>query len=422
MPTTTPRPRAVLFALILTLAIARLAPGLAATAPDIETTTTNVPQTADPLKITADYPGGNIIYDKIEENTVFLHQDLRDTAGWWFYWNFQAENAAGRTLTFQFTDGNPIGVLGPAVSTDHGQNWHWLGPKSVSGPAFRYSFSQNEQKVRFSFAIPYQLADFGRFAATHTPADHFRLFTLCESPKGRPVPAARIGKLTGDPKHRILFTARHHACESLASYALEGVIDTVLSDTDHGRWFRDKVEILAIPFVDLDGVEDGDQGKNRKPRDHNRDYLGDSIYPEVRAIRDLVPNWSDGKLRAAIDLHCPWIRGEYNEVIYMVGSANPEIWKQQCVLGEILEKVQTGPLTYRASDNLPFGKAWNTGANYASGKSCSRWAGELPGIALSTGLEIPYANANNKTVTAETARAFGRDLALALYHYLKEKM
>jgi hypothetical protein len=73
---------------------------------------------------------------------------------------------------------------------------------------------------------------------------------------------------------------------------------------------------------------------------------------------------------------------------------------------------------YRASDNLPFGKGWNTQANYGSGKSCSRWAGELAGVRLSTCIEIPYARANGKTVTENTARQFGRDLAHAIYRYL----
>jgi hypothetical protein len=103
----------------------------------------------------------------------------------------------------------------------------------------------------------------------------------------------------------------------------------------------------------------------------------------------------------------------------MVGNARENMWKQQCVFGGILEAVQTGPLVYRASDNLPFGTAWNTAENYGTGKSCSRWASELDGIQLATSFEIPYANASGKAVTAETARAFGCDLVRALRHFLR---
>ena len=49
---------------------------------------------------------------------------------------------------------------------------------------------------------------------------------------------------------------------------------------------RIRIEAL-VPFVDKDGVEEGDQGKNRAPRDHNRDYAGASMYPETGALREL---------------------------------------------------------------------------------------------------------------------------------------
>ena len=341
---------------------------------------------------------------------------MRDTQGWWFYWNFHVSNAAGRTLAFKFTDGNPIGVLGPAVSADHGENWSWLGADSVRGSSFGYAFERDQNDVRFCFAIPYEQ----RFRYEEGNSSHVRTVELCKSRKGRPVPIWRLGKLDAEPAHRILITARHHACESVANYVLDGIIETVGADTEAGKWFCENVEIMAVPFVDLDGVADGDQGKNRKPHDHNRDYRGESIYPSVRAIRELVGEWSDGKLIAAFDLHCPWIRGDYNEVIYMVGSSDPAIWRQQSVFGGIVEKVQRGTLVYRVSDNLPFGQAWNTGGNYAAGKSFSRWAAELEGVKLSTGIEIPYARANGKAVTAETAREFGCDLAVAIYEYLRD--
>jgi len=206
----------------------------------------------------------------------------------------------------------------------------------------------------------------------------------------------------------------------MANYALEGIIEAVLADTDDGRWFRDRVELLAIPFVDKDGVEDGDQGKNRKPRDHGRDYEGDSIYPSVEAIRELVPKWSEGRLRFAFDIHCPWIRGHYNEFVYFVGQAAEENWRQLAEFSKALESVVTGPLPYRASNNLPFGEAWNTAKNYRGGKSGARWTAVLPGVRLGTSIEIPYANAGGKPVTADSARAFGHDLARALRRFLDE--
>jgi hypothetical protein len=378
---------------------------------------------APALRIDADYPGGNVVLDRVEGDHVFLHQDLRDTKGWWFYWGFRVRDAGARRLTFHFTNENVIGVRGPAVSRDAGATWEWLGTDTVratsEGVRFSFPFRVEDGEVRFCFAVPYQEADLDQWLARLGDSGHLRRETLCKTRCGRTNRFLRVGCLDAKPRHRVLLTCRNHACESLASYTMWGLLETVLGEDATGEGLRRDVEFLVVPFVDLDGVERGDQGKNRKPRDHNRDYGGVSLYPSVRALREYVPAWSDGRLAVAIDLHCPYIRGRHNEAIYLVGSDVPAVWTQQCAFAEGLESCRKGPLLYSASDNIPFGKAWNTGANFRQGTSCSRWAQGLPGVKMATTIEIPYANAGGRAVTAETARAFGADLARALASYLR---
>lgn len=362
-------------------------------------------------EVDAAFPGGNIVVDRAAGDDVFLHQDVRDTEGDWFYWYFRVRGAAGRTLRFRFTKGNVIGVLGPAVSLDDGETWSWLGKAAVEGASFRYTFGPEAKEVRFCVSIPYLEKDLTRFLGGHPG---IKVETLCESKKGR-----KIERLhAGSGRTRVLLTARHHACEMIASYSLEGILEIVDSDTPDGRWFRENAEVLAVPFVDKDGVEDGDQGKNRRPRDHNRDYDGESVHPATRALREFVPKWSDGKLRFALDMHCPTLRGEHNETVYFVGSQDAVQWARIGRLSEHLEAL--GPLAYRAKDNLPFGTAWNTEKNFAKGMSFARWAATLPGIHAASTIEISYANANGKEVNAESARALGRDLARAIRRFLED--
>ena len=102
------------------------------------------------IRVDAHLPGGNIIVDSIEGDTIRVHQDLRDTEGDWFYWSFRVRGAAGRTLDVQFTKTNVIGVRGPAVSTDGGRSWRWLGAEAVKGPRFVYSVPLGVDEVRFS--------------------------------------------------------------------------------------------------------------------------------------------------------------------------------------------------------------------------------------------------------------------------------
>jgi hypothetical protein len=370
-------------------------------------------------RIDADFPGGNIIVDMVKGDDVSLHQDLRDTAGDWFYWHFRARGVQGRTLTFRFTKGNPIGVRGPAVSTDGGKSWQWLGAQAVRGASFQYAFPKDAKEVRFCFAFPYLQQNLRDFLARHAKSPHLKVESLCKTKKGRNVEVLFLGRLDGKCAHRVALTCRHHSCEMMASYVLEGIIDEVLAGSEDGQWLRDHVEFFIVPLVDLDGVEDGDQGKNRKPRDPNRDYDGNSLYPAVKAIRERLPAWSGGKLRFALDLHCPAIRGGTNEVIYFVGGPDDKIWKEVVHFSKTLESVQTGPLVFGSKNNMPFGQGWNTKANYTTGKAFAHWAAELPGIRAATTIEVPYANADGKPVTDHSARNLGHDLARGLRKYLQ---
>jgi hypothetical protein len=370
------------------------------------------------IEVDAGFPGGNIIVEKIEGDTVFLRQDLRDTEGWWFYWYFRVRASAGRRLNFCFTNGNVIGVRGPAFSTDCGLTWAWLGSKSAGDASFSYRFPEGAGEVRFSFGMPYLEDSFRRSLLGLKGAENLHAGMLCKSRKGRVVESLKLGNPHAG--HKVLLTCRHHCCEMMASYALEGMLGFLLHALAKDEWLRENVEVLCIPFVDKDGVEDGDQGKSRRPHDHNRDYSG-GIYPEVKSLMDCVPHWACGHALTALDLHCPWIRGPREECIYFVGLPNGRIWEEVSALSALLEEMQSGPLPFKSEDNLPFGKEWNTDQNFSQGSSFSEWASNLPGIRLASAIEIPYANIRGSEVTPESARLFGGDLAAALCRYLKER-
>jgi hypothetical protein len=379
------------------------------------------PAAAGGPEIDCDFPGGNIVLDRIDGDAVYLHQDPRDTAGFWFYWYFRVRGAAGRTLRFRFTDRNVIGVRGPAVSTDGGRSWSWLGTESVQGASFAYAFPADVGEVRFCLAFPYFESNLDEFLRRHEGNPSLVVEHHATSLKGRAVRRLRLGRLDGEPEHRVLLACRHHCCEMMASWALEGIMEAVLSDAPDGVWFRRHIELAVVPFMDADGVADGDQGKNRKPHDHNRDYLGESIYPEVAALREFVPRWSQGKLRIALDMHCPYLSGRSpsqagNEDIYFVAGRDADKWAELEKFSAILEETRQGPLPYRRKQNLPHGQMWNT---LAEPRSFSRWAALQPGVTLAAGMEIPYATATEVDVTDQSARALGRDLARAMRVYLE---
>lgn len=244
------------------------------------------------IEIDSSFPGGNIVVEGIDGNEVRVHQDLRDTASDWFYWCFRVRGAEGRTLRFTFTRSRALGVRGPAVSRDEGVTWRWLGSEAVNNGTFSYAFPEDKAWVRFSFAMPYQESHWRRFMKGLSNNVAVSTRTLCTTAKGRAVEYALLGCRNPEPRHRVAVTCRHHCCEMMASYVLEGLLQWVLTGNEaEAQWFREEVAMMVVPFVDKDGVEDGDQGKNRRPRDHARDYEGTSLYAATAAIRGLLPEW-----------------------------------------------------------------------------------------------------------------------------------
>ncbi|MGI6418496.1 MAG: LamG-like jellyroll fold domain-containing protein [Thermoguttaceae bacterium] len=582
------------------------------------------------IKVDADFPGGNIVVESIQGDTVLLRQDPRDTQGFWFYWYFRVRGAAGRTLNFTFTGGDVLGVRGPAASMDGGRTWKWLETESmadknvgvwhhiamtwdgdrmtayldgkaageaavkmapaagpmfigkrghgvtsffnglidevliynrplsseeiqgamagrnaekpalhlpfdegqgnaaedrsdnrnhgalrggakwvdgklgkalefngtdsfveiandealnsvdgltvsawvkpykrveyggivdkweqdggrafkgyliqssltssistligagdayksvkIDGPMFRYAFPGDADDVRFSFAMPYVERNLREFLDGYKDNPNLQVGLLCKSKKGRDVEVLRLGALRAEPKYRALFTCRHHACEMMASYVLEGIMAEVLADTQVGRWLRENVEFLVVPFADKDGVEDGDQGKNRIPHDHNEDYYGESIYPETAAVREHAVKWLGNCPCFGFDLHCPAIRGGAHEHIMSPSrTRDPENWRFLKPFLEILEQTRTGPLEFKLAVSEQF-ISWDGKLPDPKTlpRSACRWMRTLPNMQGALVFEIPYANASGKEVNQETARIWGRDFAVAFHRYLVE--
>ncbi len=370
-------------------------------------------------------PAGNVVVEKIDGDVVHVKPDLRDTKGDWFYWAFRVRGAAGRTLTFRFGGaygGNVVGTRGPVVSRDKGRTWAYPLDGASRQNGFVYAFPKDADEVWFYECHPYHQSDWEAFLARHAAArgTFFETGVLCKSKKGRDVENARFGRLK-NPKYTMLLTARHHASESVASYALEGFLDAVLASDELGAWLRANVEVLVVPFMDKDGCVDGDQGKNRKPHDHNRDYT-EFLHPETKATVAWIKERTDDKLDVWIDLHCPWIRGDYNEFVYspLKRDVNGRNAAAERTFDALLEKLQCGSLNYKASDDLPYGKSWNTGGNFEKGWSSINWAiNRLPEIRLGHTFEIPFATANGAVVTPDKVRDFGRGLAGTLRAFLE---
>lgn len=348
------------------------------------------------MKIHQNFIGGNISVKEIAGDTVMLENELRDTTQDWFYWAFCTEGAEGREITFEMQN-NRLGYWGPAVSYDL-KSWHWLN--SANKNSFTYKFGENESNVYFAHHMLYHPSRFISFAEKNG----LPLSELCSSKKGRSVPCLKFG----EGEKSIILTARHHSCESTGSYVLEGVLSEIAND------LASSFRLLCVPFVDFDGVVDGDQGKSRSPHDHNRDYTSDepSIYPEVTAIRTYADQYG---CNFGFDFHSPWHKGGENDTVFMVynSAKEKEVFDRFAFLLE--SEITDGSMSFTRENYHPACTGWNQPS-----PSFGFTMGSRPECTVAFTLESAYFGTEENKVSAERLVELGKSFGRAIIKFANE--
>lgn len=369
--------------------------------------------------VRSDFPGGNGRLENVDENSRILtvrKEPKGSGNGRHYYFYFEVAGLEGK-WTVRIVDAPTLTRMGPAVSTDRGETWRFLFDKPVPSPGideFEYDFSSAGLPVRFCVSIPYGERDWQTFTARHAQNPLVRTGELCKDRSGRTIERFDVATENVRPNWTFLFTARHHASEVSASAVLEGLLEESLADTPEGRWIRANGQVIAIPFMDKDGVVAGDQGKRRLPHDHNRDYAQE-LYPSVRALKRLAAT-APGRLYH-VDLHAPSLRGKEHDHFYAIcpeGAVYDARWR---AYSRELEKSTKGAgLVYDPQWNIPFGHFWNNAALFEGDGTTlqsNRCLSRLPNCFLSFCMEYGYGLCGG-IYSRETARELGRNTLKAI--------
>ncbi|SFS12896.1 hypothetical protein SAMN05216559_4153 [Halomicrobium zhouii] len=366
------------------------------------------------LRVLLGYPGANATDLTVDGDTVNLAPDLRDAGDdWLFYWNVSIESDENRIVTVSFPE-KVVGPWGPAVSQDCAQ-WSWLGADAtVDRTAFRYEFGPGERTF-FAFSLPYVRQDFERFWSAVDSQGQIERSTLTTTERGRTVPVLRIGD-PGSDTHAVI-TCRHHACESPASLVLEGILSK-LADRPPKSWCAH-----VVPFVDLDGVQRGDQGKQRLPHDHNRDYAEsngvtdeiDPLYSTTSAIKRYVRSLG-GTIPLGLDLHSPFKWGSPHDRVFFAGApagATDADRRFARVLDDESDD-RANSLCFRVAGGFaePGGRGGGT-----------TFTGFLDrqGATVSRALEVPYFGTQENQTTPERCWGLGSAVGQAVERFIDDE-
>jgi hypothetical protein len=362
------------------------------------------------MNIRKDYPGGNIKVISVDGNVVKLAQELRDTAPWWFYWNFCVENPPREEITFEFMNRDVVGFCGPAVSFD-GEIWTRIGESCFRGHnSFVYQFDGTAKRVYFCFSFPYLMKDFDRFYSRHCRLPSLRRLELTKSKKGTPIPLLTFGN--GKAGKDIVFACRTHACESTASYLLEGLLDYLFLHAESPIF--ENFRFHVIPLVDVDGVENGDQGKFRAPLDHDSDYCDTPIHNSTKAIMKYVRELN---LIVGIDFHSPGMWGPGSDYPFFAKDISPftgEIAKLAAILHHITKsRPGNDKIIFEVGNDLEPNQGWNK-ANQANLGNffCKQNA------KIACTFEFPYFGPKGMVFNQANMRLLGEDFAKSLGKYL----
>lgn len=367
----------------------------------------------------SDFPGGNVRILKFDEpsGTVELECDYRDSMTDWFWTNFRVRGAAGRHLDFRFRPDRPtkrprVSRLGMAFSLDEGRTWRWTNPDgNADAFGFSFDFPPDGKSVRFATSFPYVRRDLDAFCAAH-PA--IRRSTLTQSRKGRDVPLLTVG--SDNARIAFIFTARHHASEVPANWVMEGMAEAAAADTVEGRWIRENARCLFVPFMDTDGCEDGDPGKNRKPHDHNRDYEAE-LYPEVRAFKALVRDEAARRKLVYFDMHAPQVRGSEkkprHDNAFTMGPPPPMDARWNDYRRRLVEATKGNALKFLGEWDEPWMTDFNVPAKLPGEQKSTSWVLTQTNVEWATTFEFGYGLCGGVS-SPEGLRELGRAMMNAL--------
>ncbi len=352
------------------------------------------------MKITKSFAGGNIQVVSIEKQDVFVEREIRNDTGY-FYWAFCIEGAAGTTLRFIFPGHTRVGRFGAAVSHDL-KSWFWSQTKEIvnGGDAFTYTFSENENRVYFAHNMIYSENMMRDFAA----GNNISVETFTQSNKGRNVPFFTLG----EGERCVVVTSRHHACESTGTYVLQGFAQGCVEKRPSG------IKFIFVPFVDYDGVTDGDAGKGRLPYDHNRDYGQAPIYNETKKLREIADSKN---VIMSFDFHSPHHDSGINEYPYLMKFDVNDNEVYNTISNTFRKACQedASSMTYTGEQDIEYGNMWNKPdtpnmKNYFMKRSVS-------GVSIT--METPYFGLCDNMFTQEKAINMGKHLYDAVYEIIR---
>ena len=307
---------------------------------------------------------------------------------------------------------NPDNMLGghrpqymrPVVRWGDGDDWQRLGEGAIQElPDGRRSVSwlidAPQTTLDVAYCYPYGRPEVK--ALIGETDGYWQLDTIGVSQKARPLwrLSNDYGREGGE-RPGLYLLARQHSGETPGSWVLDGFLRYIASLGENAPL------VWAVPLTHIDGVEDGDYGKDGFPYDLNRAWGRPPMRHEVLVYQKDIGRWAARCRPAlAIDLHGPGACETSGIYCYLADPAEHARFHQEALTWTTAIK-QSLTCTYAA-------ETFERVANYPSRWETPRSTGYCwaqHGV-CGLGIETPYAMVGDLVLTRERYREVGARIA-----------
>ena len=293
----------------------------------------------------------------------------------------------------------------PVMRPAHG-DWERLGPGAAADlPDGRrnaeWVIDAPASYADIAFCYPYGMPEVDALAR-ETKA-YWRADTIGVSQGGRPL--VRLSNAPGEPgsaRPGLYLIGRQHSGETPGSWVLDGFLRHIATAGDKAPL------VWAVPLGNIDGVEQGDYGKDNFPYDVNRAWGEPAMRHEALVIQRDMHRWKK-RCRPVLcsDFHAPG--GCEAEGIYTYEFAPdkfPELHQQAVKWNEAIAAALTPEYAAKTFQReVKYRSRWET-------PSFDTYCRSAHGI-CSVSFEVPYGMVGGTVLTRERYREAGARIAAA---------
>ena len=232
------------------------------------------------------------------------------------HWHFLLEAKAGSELTIVLKSFGEIynghietmpSYMSCVVSED-GKKWRHIPTEWIEtpqGPNLKMQVHMESDSLYLARVDPYRVSDLQNLFSKIRGQDRIQIIPIGKSVQARELHIIRVGN--ENAPHKVFIRGRVHPWEPGGNWVIEGLIETLLQDSEEVSAYLENYCLYILPMANIDGVTNGVTRFNMMGLDLNRNLTTPAdpvLAPENLAmelwLEDMITKgMNDGKYSPA---------------------------------------------------------------------------------------------------------------------------